>query len=132
MKSSRSLGILRQQREAFLGALKHSPGMQPYAHLLRDLVDPRPRAEKIRESVIGAIRAIPLTLEIREIVSAVRKRIVRDLFLLPLSEVPCDALIRRYVAEARRNSGTQMQNLGDEVPENGRNAPSKHAIRAAD
>lgn len=96
-KGCRSLSRLREQRGAFLLALDGSPALRPYANLLRDLVDDRPRVEKIAEAIRQRIGGISLLQSTAKIVWLVRQKLERDLPALALAEVPCDPIIKRYV-----------------------------------
>lgn len=72
-----SLQALREQRTAFLQALGQSPAMLPFAHLLRDLLDDRPRPEKNADLIRAAAGALPLTQPLRDLTSTVWRRMVR-------------------------------------------------------
>jgi hypothetical protein len=107
----RSLDRLREQRAAFLAAVDAAPAVRPYAHLLRDMVDARPRTAKIAEAILARLGGISMTLPTSQVVYIVRCKLERDLPALPLAAVPCDVVIRWHVRERIEKS----LNLGGQV-----------------
>lgn len=90
---------------AFLRALEASPAMRPYAYGLRLLTDPRTHEERITAAVeqhLGAYRHLPL----RQITSALQKRIAWKLHETSLAEPPCDKAIRERVRAILQRNGT--------------------------
>lgn len=87
---------LRKRYSALLAALEASPDMEPFAHDLRILLDPRTKSERIEAAVrehIGALQH----LSSEYITSSLERRIAARLEQTSLESVPSLPAIRGYV-----------------------------------
>ena len=110
----RALDLLRAST-GFLDDLAKSTAMSTYAHLLRDLYDPRPRTEKIADAVwqvaAGMMRA---DYDEPKLIERTRYKIEESLPLFPLAEIPCDKTLRKLL-RARAEEWT-ARHLTPQVP----------------
>ncbi len=105
--AKQTIRLLREST-GFIDALENSPAMLPYAHLLRDLYDPRTRAVKIRESVFKALGGLKRDHDERALVGAVLRRLEVELPKLPLRGIPSEPAARKYVREEKRKMRGQV------------------------
>lgn len=92
----KSLDALRAST-GFLDDLASSTAMQPYAHLLRDLADPRPATEKIHESIARCAVTPSRLHTARQRVGVVLNKLATSLPSLPLRGIPDRETVRRHL-----------------------------------
>lgn len=89
MKSPpRSLVELRARRDEVLEVLAGTTAASPWLHLVRDLLDERPRSVKIREAFTAELGALSTNNTAEEVASILCKRIEFRLDRYPLAGVP--------------------------------------------
>lgn len=106
-KVPRSLTLLRaaSELESVLGStLPARDALRPYAHLLRDLLDDRPRSVKIREAFAAELGALSTMNTPEEVASILLKRIEFRLDRYALAGVPSYPTALRFT----RNLGGQV------------------------
>lgn len=103
-----SLRLLRERAPEVLAACEASTSWTPHLHLLRDLLDTRPRTEKIRSAVLDAMGALPRSRDQHELAGVIERRLQYSLHRLPLVDVPCRTVVRKVIAEEICNLGGQV------------------------
>ena len=108
---------LRQRYGALLAALDASPAMQPFAHELRILLDPRPKQARLDAAIEQYIGRLTVA-STRDQTSAFAGRLAAVLPRTSLERVPCDKVLRERLTayhEKKRNFAAAIPHEGCEL-----------------
>jgi hypothetical protein len=95
----KSLDDLRDQRDTVLAVLAATTAASTFLHLVRDILDDRPRSEKIETALRAELGALSTSNRPAEVVDILRKRVGFRLPQYALRDVPSTPTIRRFVLE---------------------------------